>query len=65
VAGVRGLTVVGTEVGPGAFEPAEDPGCSLATVTPMNAAAPPATRTAVLVRRVTRACARARAVGLY
>jgi len=65
VAGVPGIAVVGTEVRLGAFEPAEDPGCSLATVTPMNAAAPPATRMAVLVRRLMRACARARAVGEY
>jgi len=65
VAGVPGIAVVGTEVRLGAFEPAEDPGCSLATVTPMNAAAPPATRMALLVRRLMRACARARAVGEY
>ena len=65
VAGAPGVAVVGTEVRLGAFEPAEDPGCSLATVTPMNAAAPPATRMAVLVRRLMRACARARAVGEY
>jgi hypothetical protein len=65
VTAVPGFAVVGTEVGLGAFEPAEDPGCSLATVTPMNAVAPPATRMAVLVRRLMRACARARAVGEY
>ncbi len=65
VGGVPGSAVVGTEVRLGAFEPAEDPGCSFATVTPMNAAAPPATRMAVLVRRLMRACARARAVGEY
>jgi hypothetical protein len=65
VAGVPGLAAVGTEVALGAFDPAEDPGCSLATVTPMNAAAPPATRMAVLVRRLMRACARARADGEY
>ncbi len=63
VTAVPGSAVVGAEVGLGAFEPAEDPGCSLATVTPMNAVAPPATRMAVLVRRLMRACARARAVG--
>jgi hypothetical protein len=65
VASVPGFAVVGTEVRLGAFVPAEDPGCSLATVTPMNAVAPPATRMAVLVRRLMRACARARAVGEY
>ncbi len=57
--------VVGAVVGLGAVEAAEPPGCSLATVTPMNAAAPPATRTAVLVSRLMRACARVRAVGEY
>jgi len=62
VTAVPAFAVVGTE---GAFVPAEDPGCSLATVTPMNAVAPPATRMAVLVRRLMRACARARAVGEY
>ena len=53
-------TVVGAVVvGLGAVEVADPPGCSLATVTPMNAATPPATRTAVLVSRLMRACARA------
>jgi len=65
VAAGPGLAAVGTEVGLGVFDPAEDPGCSLATVTPMNAAAPPATRIAVRVRRLMRACARTRAVGVY
>ena len=57
--------VVGTEEGAGALAPADDPGCSLATVTQMNAVAPPASTIAVLVRRLMRACARARAVGEY
>ncbi len=65
VAAVPGFEVVGTEARPGTFEAADDPGCSFATTTPMNAAAPPATRTAVLVRRLMRACARERAVGEY
>ncbi len=60
-----GCAVVGTEAGVGAFVPAEDPGCSLATVTPMKAAAPPATTIVVLVSRLMRACARARALGEY
>ena len=51
------VDVVGAVVGPGAVEAADPPGCSLATVTPMNAATPPATRTAVLVSRLMRACA--------
>ena len=55
--------VVGTLVGLGGFEPADEPGCSLATVTPIKAVAPPATRMAVRVRRLMRACARARVVG--
>ena len=38
--------------GAGVFELADDPGCSLATTTPMNAVAPPATMTAVLVNRL-------------
>ncbi len=57
-----GCTVVGSGEGAGALAPA-DPGCSLATVTQMNAVAPPATTIAVLVRRLMRACARARATG--
>ena len=60
-----GCAVVGTEEGVGAFEPADDPGCSLATVTPMKALAPPATTIVVLVSRLMRACARARALGEY
>jgi hypothetical protein len=55
--------VVGTLVGLGGFEPADEPGCSLATVTPIKAVAAPATRRAVRVKRLMRACARARAVG--
>jgi hypothetical protein len=52
---VAGWAVVGVD----------DPGCSLATVTQMNAVAPPASTMAVLVRRLMRACARARALGEY
>ncbi len=48
----------------GAVEGAVPPGCSLATVIPMNAVAPPATTTAVLVKRVIRTCALARASGV-
>ena len=59
-----GCTVVGSGEGAGALAPA-DPGCSLATVTQMNAVAPPATTIAVLVRRLMRACARARATGEF
>jgi hypothetical protein len=55
---VAGGTVVGVVL-------ADEPGCSRATVTPMNAAAPVAARTAVLVRRRMRAWARARAIGEY
>ncbi len=50
-AGVTGGTVLG--------DGADEPGCSLATMTPMNAVAPPATSTANLVSRLTRSCARA------
>ncbi len=62
---VDGCAVGGTEEGVGALAVDEDPGCSLATVTQMKAVAPPATRTAVLVMRLMRACARARAAGEY
>ena len=62
---VPGCAVVGTEEGVGALAPADDPGCSLATVIQMNAVAPPASTIAVLVRRLMRACARARALGEY
>jgi len=61
--GVAGCAVVGTGEGAGALAAAEDPGCSLATVTPMNAVAAPAATITVLVRRLMRACARARAIG--
>lgn len=68
-AGVDVVVVVGTVVGTageaGAFELAEEPGCSLATVTPMNAVAPLATTMAPRVSRLTRAWARARAAGEY
>jgi hypothetical protein len=62
---VAGCAVVGADEGVGALVPADDPGFSLATVTQMNAVAPPASTMAVLVRRLMRACARARAVGEY
>jgi hypothetical protein len=62
---VPGCAVVGTAEGDGAFEPADEPGCSLATVTPMKALAPPATTIVVLVNRLMRASARARALGEY
>jgi len=61
--GVAGCAVLGTGEGTGALAPAEDPECSLATVTQMNAVAPPAATITVLVRRLMRACARARAIG--
>jgi hypothetical protein len=51
----------GAWTGGGGFEPAAAPGCSRATVTPMKAVAPPATRTVALVRCRMRASARARA----
>jgi hypothetical protein len=57
------VTGVGLVVG-GAAGGADAPGCSRATVIPMNAAAPPATTIAVLVNRVIRACALARAPGV-
>ena len=60
---VAGCAVVGTGEGAGALAPLEDPGCSLATVTQMNAVAPPAARIAVLVKRLMRACASVRATG--
>jgi len=63
--GVPGCAVVGTEEGVGAFESADEPGCSLATVTPMKTPAPPATTIVVPVNRLMRACARARAAGEY
>ncbi len=56
-------TGAGLVVG-GAVEGAVPPGCSLATVIPMNAAAPPARTIAVLVKRVIRTCALARAPGV-
>ena len=60
-----GCVVVGAVEGADALAPADAPGCSLATVTQMNAVAPPASTMAVLVRRLMRACASARAVGEY
>ena len=55
----------GTVLGAGgAVAGAVPPGCSLATVTPMSAAAPPASTTAVLVKREIRACALERAPGV-
>ena len=63
VPGVTGRAVVATGDGAGALAPAEEPGCSLATVTQMNAVAPPAATIAVLVKRLMRACASVRATG--
>ncbi len=60
---VPGRGVVGRVTGGTPSEPAEDPGCSLATVTQMNAVAPPASTIAVLVSRLMRASVTARAVG--
>ena len=57
--------VVGSNGGVGAFALADEPGCSLATVTPMNAVAPLATTKTLRVSRLTRAWARARAAGEY
>jgi len=45
-------------------EAATAPGCSLATATPINAAAPVAARIAVRVNERTRECARCRASGV-
>lgn len=65
-----GLVVVGAVaagVDPGSGGPvgaADAPGCSLATVTPMNAVAPPARTITVLVSRFRRACALARSIGV-
>jgi hypothetical protein len=64
VGGVLGV-VVGVGPGSGAFVGGADaPGCSFATVTPMNAVAPPASTITVLVSRLTRACALARSIGV-
>jgi len=60
-----GCDVVGTVTGGTPLALAEDPGCSLATVTQMNAVAPPAITIAVLVSRLMRASVTARAVGEY
>ena len=60
---VVGSVVVGPGDGAGALAPAEEPGCSLATVTQMTAVAPPAATIAVEVRRLRRACACVRANG--
>jgi hypothetical protein len=58
-----GADVVGTGEGAGSFGLADDPGCSLANVTPMYAVAPPARTSVVVVNRRTRACARSRSAG--
>ena len=60
---VAGCAVVGTGDGAGTLAEEEDPGCSLATVTQMNAVTPPAATIAVLVKRPMRACASVRATG--
>lgn len=60
---VVGVLVVGTGAGTGSFGPADDPGCSFATVTPMHAVAPPARTIVVVVNLRTRACARSRSAG--
>jgi hypothetical protein len=57
--------VAGVEPGSGGLVGAADaPGCSFATVTPMNAVAPPARTITVLVSRLRRACALARSIGV-
>lgn len=63
---VLGVGVVaGVEPGSGELGGAADaPGCSFATVTPMNAVAPPARTITVLVSRLRRACALARSIGV-
>ncbi len=60
---VAGCAVVGTGEGAGAVAAAEEPGCSLATVTQMKAVAPPAATITVPVRRLILACARVRETG--
>ena len=57
-----GTAVVGGVVA-GGFEPAEDPGCSFATTSPIHTVAPPASTTASLVNLRMRAWARARVRG--
>jgi hypothetical protein len=68
VVGAGGLVVVLVETGAGVragtFALAEEPGCSFATMTPMNVAPPPARTIASRVSPSTRACARARADGV-
>ena len=61
--GVPARAVVGTGDGTGTLAAAEAPGCSAATVTQMDAVAPPAMTITVLVMRLIRACTRARAIG--
>jgi hypothetical protein len=55
------VEVVALDVG-AALDP---PGCSWATTTPMNAAAPVADSTAVRVSRRSRCCARSRSSGVF
>jgi hypothetical protein len=57
---VAGTGAVDGEAGEGA----DAPGCSWATVIPMNAEAAPAATIAVLVRRLMRTCTLARAAGV-
>jgi hypothetical protein len=59
---VEGVLVVGTGVGTGPFGLTDDPGCSFATVRPIQVVAPPARAIAVVVNRRTRACARSRSI---
>jgi hypothetical protein len=64
VAVVLGVVAATGAVDGEAGEGADAPGCSLATVIPMNAEAAPAATTAVLVRRLMRTCTLARAAGV-
>jgi len=57
------LGVVGAGAGSRPFGLADDPGCSFATMTPMQAVAPPARTIVVVVKRRTLARARSRAIG--
>ncbi len=60
---VGAVGAVGAGAGSGPFGLADDPGCSFATMTPMEAVAPPARTIVVVVKRRTRARARSRAIG--
>ena len=54
----------GAGAGSGPLGLADDPGCSFATITPMQAVAPPARTIVVVVKRRTRARARSRDIGV-